>query len=42
VVATTPGVLNLLAVTALDHLIPVHANASDARMSFGPPSGITA
>jgi anti-sigma B factor antagonist len=42
VVATAPGVLDVLAVTVLDHLIPVHASTSDARASFGPPSGITA
>ena len=42
VVATASGVLDVLAVTVLDHLIPVHANASDARAAFEPPSRITA
>jgi anti-sigma B factor antagonist len=41
-VATAPDVLSVLAVTVLDHLMPVHASARDARAAFEQPSQISA
>jgi anti-sigma B factor antagonist len=41
-VATAPGVLSMLAVTALDHLIPVYATPSAARVAFEHPTEIYA